>query len=207
MKAPILYYCPQTRAETALWINEELGNPCTIEVIDIRAGAQKAPALLALNPMGKLPTLVHDEHVVTETAAICAYLADQYADQGLAPALDDLRRGTYYRWMFFAPSCLEPAMMDKLSGVERENTMSAGHGGFDDVVTAMESAIRSGPYILGEMFSAADIVLGSTINFATMFGALENTDPFSSYLKRLHERSAWKQASEKSVQIAASLGY
>lgn len=209
MADPVLYYCPQTRAETALWMNEELGGPCTIEIIDLKAGAQKAPAFLALNPMGKLPALDHDNHVVSETGALCTYLADHYNTAGLAPAIDDPRRGPYLRWIFFASGCLEPAMMDKLSGTERENTASAGHGSFADVLTSLKVALAlyDGPYILGEIFSAADVVLGSTINFATMFGAIDREEPFTTYLATLLARPAYQRAQEKSTHMAKELGY
>ena len=119
---PLIYSTPNTRSGTVGFMDEELGGVCDFKLINIRAGAGRAPEFLALNPMGKVPTLSHRGVIVTETAAICAYLADAFPAAGLAPPTDDPRRGAYYRWMFFAPSCIEPMMLDRLGKVARENT-------------------------------------------------------------------------------------
>ncbi len=207
MAKPVLYYCPQTRAETSLWINEELGGVCDIKLVNIRAGDHKKPDFLAINPMGKVPALVHDGVAVTESAAVCAYLADAFADKGLAPALSDPKRGAYYRWLFFAPSVVEPMMLDKLGGVKRENPVSAGHGREEDVLGTLKAALSEKPYLLGDKATAADIVLGSTLNFAMIFGAIEKQEPFVAYAERLTARPAFARAQAASAKYAKELGF
>lgn len=204
---PTLYHCPQTRGGTTHWMNEELGAPCDVKLVDIRKNEQKAPAYLAINPMGKIPALVHEGVAITECAAICAYLADVFADKGLAPPTDDPKRGAYYRWLFFAPSCIEPAMLDKLSGHERQNPGSAGHGSVSDVLSAIDSALENGPYLLGEQFTAADVVFGATLNFAMMFGAFEKKPLYTNYTERLMARPAAIASQEKNNAYIAELGW
>ena len=204
---PTLYHCPQTRAATTFWMNEELGDVCDIKIIDFRKGEQKGAEFVAINPMGKLPTLTHDGVTVTEVAAICAYLADAFAEKGLAPALDDPRRGAYFRWMFFAPSCIEPAMTDIFNKRRNDNPQQIGYGNAELVVEAAKTALSDGDYILGDQFSAADIVFGSSLHFAMMFGAFEKEEPFVAYTERLTSRSAYKRSEEKNVAIMNDLGW
>jgi len=206
MGKPVLYHMPQSRGATTLWMNEELGQVCDIKLLNLKAGEQKQPDYLKLNPMGKVPALSHDGAVVTEAAAICAYLADAFPDAGLAPATTDPLRGVYYRWMCFAPSCIEPMMLDKLSKATRENSGATGHGTEESVLSAIKSALVNGPFILGETFSAADVVFGSTLNFAIMFGAIANEDPYKSYVERLRERPAFIRAQEMNTQYMKQLG-
>lgn len=205
--APILYHCPQTRSGTAFWLNEEIGAPCQIEIIDLKKGGQKSPTFLANNPMGKLPTLIDQGICISETAAICTYLADKHSDQGLAPALDDPRRGTYLRWMFFAPSCIEPTMLDLLEKKERENTASSGHGAPTDIFQTIDQALSNGPYLLGDTFSAADVVFGSTLNFAMMFGAFEKKPHYTEYVDRIMARPAVARCNEKNAVYLKDIGW
>ncbi|MEL7486739.1 MAG: glutathione S-transferase family protein [Pseudomonadota bacterium] len=205
--APVLYHCPQTRGATAYWMNIELGGPCIVEIVDIKKNAQKSPAHLAINPMGKIPALAHRGETTTETAAICAYLADAFAEKGLAPTLDDPKRGAYYRWMFFAPSCIEPAMLDTFSGVTRENPASVGHGLVPDVLKAIDLALERGPYLLGEQFTAADVVFGSTLNFAVMFGAFDEKPSYKTYLDRLKSRDGFQKAMADNLKFIDDLGW
>ena len=149
VERPILYHCPQTRGNTTLWMNEELGNVCDVEILDIKKGANKTPSFTAKNPLGKIPALTHRGTNVTEAAAICAYLADAFAEASLAPPASDPRRGTYFRWMFFAPSCIEPAMMDIFMKRKNENPQSIGYGNSEDVIAAAKTALSNGDYILG----------------------------------------------------------
>ena len=203
---PVLYHCPQTRGATTLWMNEELGAPCEVKLLNVRAGEQNAAAYLAINPMGKVPALVHDGIAVTEAAAVCAYLADAFPQAGLAPERDDPKRGAYYRWMFFAPSCMEPAMLDKLTGVNRDNPQSVGHGLVEDVLKTIDHALDQGPYLLGETFSAADVVFGSTLNFAVMFGAFDKKPAYEQYLTRLQERPAFRAAAARDAKLIDDAG-
>ncbi len=206
MSKPVLYHMPQTRGGTTLWMNEELGDVCDIMLVNMKNGAQKSPDFLSINPMGKVPTLTHEGQTVTEAAAICAYLADAFPDAGLAPSTNDPKRGVYYRWMFFAPSCIEPAMMDIFMKRKNENPGSIGYGNSDLVIAAAKTALSKGPYILGDTFSAADVVFGSTLNFAMMFGAFEKSDPFKSYVDRLMARPAALRCNEKNAHYMKEMG-
>ena len=205
MAAPALYHCPQTRSGTTLWMNEELGGPCEIRLVNLQKGEQKSAEYLAVNPMGKVPALVDDGVVVTEAAAICAHLADRYADRGLAPKQGDAQRGAYYRWMFYAPSCIEPLMLDKLSKTARANPGAVGYGDEASVLGTLRAALEGREFILGDRVSAADVVLGSTLNFAMMFGAIEKTELFRSYTERLMSRPAAKAANERNAGFMAQM--
>lgn len=206
MAKPVLYHMPQTRGGTSIWMNEELGGVCDIKLVNLKSGEHKKPDYLAINPMGKIPALTHDGVTVTEAGAICAYLSDAYADKGLAPALNDPKRGAYFRWMFFAPSCIEPAMMDIFNKRQNENPASIGYGNADQVIEVAKSALTNGPYLLGDQFSAADVVFGSTLNFAMRFGAFEKEEPFTSYVAALTARPAFVRAMEKNAQYMKELG-
>lgn len=203
---PILFHMPQTRGGTTLWMNEELGDICEIRLINLRKGEGRTPEFLKINPMGKLPALQHKGATVTEAAAICAYLADVFTAKNLAPSLSDPKRGDYYRWMFFAPSCIEPMMLDRLGKVTRENTTAAGHGDYERVMASIDQALAAGQWLLGEKFSAADVVMGSTLNFATMFGAIPKEGRIKDYVERATARPAFHAMMKKSAEQAKSMG-
>lgn len=199
---PLIYAAAHTRSSTVMFMDEELGGVCDFEFIRLREGAGRDPAFLALNPMGKVPTLLHEGVVVTETAAICAYLADRFQSPRLAPAVSDPLRGAYYRWMFFAPSVIEPMMLDKLGSVTRENAGAVGHGDPDRVLRTIGAALARGPWLLGEQFSAADVVMGSTLQFATMFRAIDREGAIAAYLDRVTARPAFQRAAAKNAAHA-----
>ena len=204
--APLhFYYNPHSRAATVHWMLQELGVPFEMHVLRFDKAEHKTPEFLAINPMGKLPTIKHGDVVVTESAAICAYLADAFPAAGLAPAIGDPRRGTYLRWMFFSGSCIEPAMADKAMGREQGKPSMMGYGTFDDTMNAAAQAVTKGRYVLGDMFSAADVILGSTIMFGMMFGILPQRPEFTAYAERLKTRPALQRAKAKDDEIAASL--
>jgi len=189
----VFYHNPRSRAQMVHWMLEEAGAPYRIVLIDLEKGEHKTPAFLALNPMGKLPTIVHRGVVVTETAAIIAYLADTFPAAELAPPPGDAARGTYYRWLFFGAGCIEPAVLDKLmKRPEIERKGAAGWGSYDDVVATLKKALAGGPYLLGDKFSAADVYIGSEIRFAMTFGApgLKGEKVFDDYVARLSARPA-----------------
>lgn len=202
--ALVLHYHPYSRAAGSVWALEEAGVPYELTVVDILQGAQKSPGFVAVNPMGKLPTLVDDGVVVTEAAAICLYLADRYAPQ-LAPAPASPERGTYLRWSFFAPSVIEPAVMAKVSGWEVKE-VSAGWGSHAAMLAAAESAIARGPFLLGERFSMADVVFGGTLRFMIDFGQIEPTPVFAAYVERLNARPALQRADARNQAMRQQLG-
>jgi glutathione S-transferase len=192
------YHNPQSRSQMAHWMLEEVAAPYKIAPIDFAKNEHKSSAFLKINPMGKLPTIVHRGTVVTETAAIIAYLADAFPKAGLAPALDDPQRGAYYRWLFFGAGCFEPALLDKMmKRVPVERKSSVGWGSYEDVLSTLKTALATGPYLLGDRFTAADVYIGSEINFAMMFGGpgLKGEKVFDDYVARLVARPAYKRAS------------
>ena len=205
--APLhFYYNPQSRAAIVHWMLEELGIPYEMHVLRFDKAEHKTPEFLAINPMGKLPTIKHGDVVVTESPAICTYLADAFPAAGLAPAIGDPRRGTYLRWMFFSGSCMEPALADKALGREPGKPSMMGYGTFDDTMNTAAQAIAKGPYVLGDMFSAADVILGSTIMFGMMFKIFPERPEFLAYAERLKARPALQRSEAKDKEIAASWG-
>ncbi|MBS0465746.1 MAG: glutathione S-transferase family protein [Proteobacteria bacterium] len=200
-----LYYHPYSRASGTLWALEEAGVAYTLKVLDLMKGEHKGPELLALNPMGKLPTLVDGDVVVTEAAAIALYLADRYAPGSLAPALDTPQRGTYLRWSFFAPGVIEPAVMAKM-GNWKVNEGSAGWGSHGSMLAAAHSAIAGKRFVLGEDFSMADVVFGGTLRYMLDFKLLEPAADFLDYVERLNERPAYQRAAARNLAMRQQLG-
>jgi glutathione S-transferase len=202
----ILYTNPMSRGRIAHWMLEEVGAPYRIELVDFDRGTQKKPELLALNPMGKVPTIVHRGVVVTEAAAVCAYLGDAFPRAGLAPGLDDPRRGTYLRWLFFAAGCGEAALTDKSSPrKDPPPSRALGYGSYDDTLNTLEHAIKPGPYILGETFSAADVYVGSLIGWGLKIGSVEPRPAFLAYAERFAKRPALVRVNAKCEELAQQL--
>jgi len=192
----ILYTNPMSRGRIARWMMEEVGEPYDVVLLDYGT-TMKAPDYLAINPMGKVPALKHGGAVVTEGAAICAYLGDAFPVRNLAPPLGDPRRAAYYRWLFFAAGPLESAVTAKALGLlaPLEKRGMAGYGTFEDVMNALERAVSDGPYICGNQFTAADVYVGSQIGWGLQFGSIEKRPAFESYAARLREREAAIRAS------------
>jgi glutathione S-transferase len=200
-----LYHHPYSRASGTVWMLEEVGVPYELRFTDLTSGAQKRPELLALNPMGKLPTLTDGDTVVTESAAIALYLADRYAYGRLAPKVDDPLRGTYYRWSFFAPSVIEPGALAKsASWPFRES--NAGWGSYDAMLDTIEKAIEGREFLLGDMFSMADVVLGGTLRYMLTFKMLEPRPAFARYVERISARPAAKRADEINAKVKSEHG-
>ncbi len=193
----VLYTNPRSRGRIARWMLEETGAPYRVEVLDYGT-TMKAPAYIAINPMGKVPALRHGEAVVTEAAAICAYLADAFPQAGLAPPSGDRLRAPYYRWLFFAAGPLEASVTNKTFGfvVPPERQGSVGYGSYDLATKTLEGALAAGDYLVGGKFSAADLYVGSHIGFGLMFGTLEKKPAFERYLQRLTARPAYQRANE-----------
>lgn len=201
----VLYHHPFSRAANAVWMLEEVGVEHELHFVDILAGEQKSKEILSLNPMGKLPILKDGETVITESAAIGLYLADRYASGRLAPALDDPSRGTYLRWSLFAPSVIEPGTMAKSAGWSFKESQ-AGWGNYETMLTAMESAIKDGPYVLGDKFSMADVIFGGTVNYMLMFRLIEPRPVFTSYADRLRARPGSQRANRRNQAIVEERG-
>lgn len=193
-KELIFYTNPESRARIVRRMLEEVGVPYTIKVLNYK-GDMKTPEYLKINPLGKVPAIQHGDLIVTETAAICTYLADQFPEKNLAPPLESPERGTYYRWLFFAAGPVEMATTAKACGWNlEENPQMVGSGTYEDILTALELAIAKGPYICGEQFTAADVYVGSHISWGMQFKTLEERDSFKRYVKRIDERAAIQRA-------------
>jgi glutathione S-transferase len=189
-----LYWSPRSRSFSAIWLLEEAGLPYERVLTDISTGAQKAPEYLAINPMGKVPALQDGEAALGEAAAICAYIADRYPQTGLAPDITDPLRARYLQWLFFSPSCIEPAIIQIYTKLEVPPS-TAAWGSATQTFDVLDAALQKGPWILGEKFSAADITIGSGLNFAVrMFKMLPSRPSFDAYLDRIVARPAFQRA-------------
>lgn len=187
------YTNPMSRGRIARWMLEEVGEPYETMLVDWQ---DKPAELLAANPLGKVPTIDHDGRIVSEAAAICAYLADAFPAAGLAPTAAE--RAPYLRWMFFAAGPLEAAMLDKALGVEvaADKRGMVGYASFTEAVDTLEFAVRQHDYIAGDRFTAADVYVGSQVGWFLQFGLLEKRPAFEAYLGRLWDRPAWVGARE-----------
>jgi glutathione S-transferase len=183
---------------------EEIGQPYRTEVLDYGT-TMKAPAYLAINPMGKVPALRHGDVVVTEAAAICAYLADAFPQAGLAPPPGDRLRGPYYRWLFFAAGPVEAAVSNKAFGfvVPPEREGNIGYGSFERVMNTLEQAVSRADYLVGDKFTAADVYVGSQIGFGLMFKTVEPRPAFQQYWQRISARPAHARARELDEALIA----
>lgn len=190
----ILYTNPMSRGRIARWMLEEVGAPYETQVLQF-GPTMKGEDYRHINPMGKVPALLHGETIVTECAAICAYLADAFPEAELAPAMKD--RGAYYRWMFFAAGPLEAAVTNRSLEVKvpPERRGMVGYGSFETVMDTLEQAVTSGPYVAGDRFTAADVYVGSHIGWGLQFGSIEKRPAFEAYFSRLSARPAWQRAS------------
>jgi glutathione S-transferase len=198
------YTHPMSRGRIVRWMLEEIGRPYRSELLDYGT-TMKAPAYLSINPMGKVPAIRHRDAVVTEAAAICAYLADAFPEARLAPPPGDRLRGPYYRWLFFVAGPLEAAAANKIMGfaVPEERERMMGYGRFEHVMNALEAAVSQGEYLVGDSFTAADVYVGSHIDFGMQFGTLEKRPAFERYWRRLSARPAALRAKEIDDTLAA----
>ncbi|GAB1377552.1 glutathione S-transferase family protein [Pararhodobacter aggregans] len=190
------YTNPRSRGAIARWMLEEVGAPYREHRLEFGTTI-KAPEYLAINPMGKVPAIVHDGQVVTEAAAICAYLADVFPEAGLAPPAAE--RGAYYRWFFFGAGPVEAAVVNTAMGfvVPPERKVAVGYGSLDDVVATLEHRLEESPYLAGERFTAADVYAGSQIGWGMQFGTLPTRPVFEAYWNRIKDRAARAAAAAK----------
>ncbi len=191
----VLYTNPMSRGRVARWMLEETGQPYRVEILEY-ASSMKAPAYLAINPMGKVPAITHDGKVVTENAAICAYLADAFPQAGLAPAPAD--RADYYRWLFFAAGPLESATVNKALGfqVPAERERMIGYGTYAATLDALEGALKGKSHIAAGKFTAADVYVGSHLGYGMQFGTIDKRRAFVDYWAALTERPAYQRADQ-----------
>jgi glutathione S-transferase len=189
-----LYWAPQTRSSRAVWMLEEAGVDYEIETVDIRATERHdSDEFLAASPMGKVPALADGDVAMSESAAICLYVADRYCAGDLAPALDDSARGKFLYWLMFTPAVIEPAMSEKFNKIE-PSPVRNGWGSFDLMVTTLEGVLAGNDWILGDRFSAADVMVGSSVVFLRMFQMLPESPVLAGYADRCLERPAYQRA-------------
>ena len=189
-----LYWSPRSRSFSSLWLFEETGQPYERVLTDISTGAQKRIEYLAINPMGKVPALKDGDATLAESAAICAYVAERYPQAKLAPPLGDPLRAKYLYWLFFAPGCIEPAMVQIATKLEM-NSFAAGWGDATRVFDVLDNALAKGPWILGENFSAADIAIGAALNFSVrLFKMVPSRPSFDAYIAHCMARPAFQRA-------------
>lgn len=189
-----LYWSPRSRSFSAIWLMEETGQPYERVLTDISSGAQKRAEYLAINPMGKVPALKDGEVTLAETAAVCAYVSERYPQAKLTPPIGDPLRARFLYWLFFLPACIEPAMVQIATKLEM-NSVAAGWGDAQRVFDVLDAALAKGPWMLGENFSAADVAIGSALNFSVrLFKMVPSRPAFESYIDRCRARPAFQRA-------------
>jgi glutathione S-transferase len=200
----ILFHSPNTRSSASLLLLEEIGAPYELRVLNMKAGEQRQPAYLAVNPMGKVPALLHGDALVTEQVAIFLYLADLFPEAHLAPALGDPLRGPYLRWMAFYAACLEPAAVDRALKRDSGGQSMSPYGDYDTMLKTLVGQLAPGPWLLGERFLAADVLWGMSLTWMTMFGLIPELPEIHAYLARFKERPAVARVAAKDAELAAA---
>jgi glutathione S-transferase len=199
-----LYHASPSRSSIVLWMLEEVGQPYDIKLLKLSEGDQMKPGYLALNPMGKVPTLVHNGTAISEVAAICTYLADEFPQARLNVPVGTPRRGVYLKWLFFGPGCFEAAVIDRAAPRKEEPRRAMlGYGDFDTTMNTVAKAVTQGPYIMGEQFTAADVVIGANVRWGMMFKLVPERPEFTAYAARLAARPAAQRADAKDKEFAA----
>lgn len=201
-----LFHAPNSRSGGARILLEELGASYDLHVLNLKKNEQREPAYLARNPMGKVPAIRHGDALVTEQPAIFIYLADLYADAGLAPALDDPLRGPYLRWMVFYGSAFEPALIDKAMKRDPAPQATSPYGDYDTMLGTLTQQLRRGPYLLGDRFSAADVLWGTALAWTTAFKLVPELPEIMDYVARVTQRPAARKASAADAELAAAQG-
>src|SRR5579883_793791 len=186
----VFFHSPNTRSGATRMLLEELGAPHEMRVVNMKAGDQRKPAYLAVNPMGKVPAILHRGELVTEQPAIFLYLADLFPQAGLAPGLNDRLRGPYLRWMVYYGSCFEPGLVDRALKREPAPPSTCPYGDFDTMFKTLTDQLAKGPYLLGERFTAADVLWGTALDWTTRFGIVQTTPLIKAYIERVVSRPA-----------------
>ncbi|HEY3148962.1 MAG TPA: glutathione S-transferase family protein [Dongiaceae bacterium] len=201
----IFHHAPMSRSNIVYWMFEELDVPYELHAISLERGDHKKPAYLALNPLGKVPAITHQGVTITEAAAICAYLADEFPAAKLSVPIGNPKRGIYLKWLFFSPSCLEQAMLDRWTNRAPVPATQSSYGEYDTVMDTAAHAVAGGPYLLGDQFTAADVVIGSCLQFGIMVKAIPERPEFAAYLGRLQARPALQRSFAKNQALYAEL--
>ncbi len=200
----IFYHSPQSRSAGTLVLLEELGADYELRSLDMKKNEQRGSDYLAVNPMGKVPAIVHNGALVTEQGAVFAYLADLYADAGITPAIGDPLRGPYLRWLFFYGSSFEPALIDRSMKREPAPPATSPYGDYDTMLKTLWDQLGDGPWLLGDRFTAADALWGTALRWTTMFKLVPETPAVMAYVERVTSRPAAKRAARKDAEILAA---
>ena len=198
------FHSPQSRSAGTLALLEELGADYELHVLDLKKNEQRQAAYLAVNPMGKVPAIVHDGALVTEQGAVYTYLADLYPEAGITPAIGDPLRGPYLRWMFYYGSSFEPALIDRSMKREPAAPSTSPYGDYDTMVKTLFDQLDKGPYILGDRFTAADVLWGTALRWTTMFKLVPETPVVKAYIERVTSRPAALRAAKKDAELLAA---
>jgi glutathione S-transferase len=201
-----LFHSPNSRSTGTLLLLEELGAPYELHVINMTAGEQRQPAYLAVNPMGKVPALLDGDALITEQVAIYIYLPDRFPQAELAPALNDPLRGPYLRWLAFYGSCFEPAVVDRAMQREPGRASMSPYGDFDTMLSTLVAQLARGPWLLGEHFTAADVLWGAALTWTTGFKLVPETPEIVAYCDRVNARPAVARVKAKDTELAAAQG-
>ncbi len=202
MAALTLYHASPSRSSVALWMLEEVGEPYDLHLLNLQNGDQRKPDYLAINPMGKVPALRHGDTVITEVAAICTYLADAFPQANLAVPIGTPARGVYLKWLFFGPGCLEAAVIDRAAPRKEEaRPAMLGYGDFDTTMNVLAKAVEKGPWLMGEQFTAADVVIGANIRWGMVFKLIPERPEFLAYAQRIAARPAAQRAQAKDEEL------
>ena len=200
-----LYHASPSRSSVTLWMLEEVGQPYDIELISLSKGENMKADYLAVNPMGKVPTLVHNGTAITELAAICTYLADEFPDAKLSVPIGTPRRGVYLKWLFFNPGCLEPAVIDRAAPrKEAPRRAMLGYGDFDTTMNVVADAVSKANFLMGDQFTAADVVIGANLRWGMIFKMIPERKEFTDYAARIAARPAAQRAQAKDKAFAES---
>ncbi len=198
-----LFHSPQSRSGAALVLLEELGAPYKLHVLNMKAGEQRRPEYLAVNPMGKVPAIRHRDTLVTEQVAISIYLADAFSGAGLAPAIGDPERGAYLRWLVFYAACFEPAVSDRAMKREAGAAQSSPYGDFDTMYETLVQHLSRHPFFTGERLSAADILWGTALHWMTMFGLVPERPVITDFVQKIVSRPSYKVMMDLDEKLAA----
>ena len=197
------FHSPHTRSSSTHTLLEELGAPYELRVLNMKAGEQRQPAYLAINPLGKVPAILDGDTVVTEQVAIFIHLADRFPQAGLAPSLDDPQRGAYLRWLVYYAACFEPALVDRSMGREPAPHMSSPYGDFDAMLGVIDAQLQRAPWLLGDSMSAADILWGSALGWGIAYAGVPRLPALVAYAERMAARPASLRVAEHDVALMA----